>query len=67
VPFLFGGCFILFKNREVILLLGHALYWFSFHLLMLSASAFWHLPDIGNLRIAALRGGFNCQRNTLIF
>jgi hypothetical protein len=40
VPFLFGGCFILFKDREVILLLGHALYWFSFHLLMLSVSGF---------------------------
>jgi len=26
VPFLFGECFILFKDREVILLVGHALY-----------------------------------------
>jgi hypothetical protein len=31
---------------------GRALYRFSFHLLMLSVSGFWHLPDFGNLRPA---------------
>jgi hypothetical protein len=45
------------KDWEVILpassLLGRARYRFSFHLLMLSVSGFWHLPDIGNLRMSA--------------